>query len=331
VWSGALAAWAAATAAVAARDLRVSRTAWAWLASAGVVLAWAALSWLWSDRRAQTVLEVRRTAVYAAVVLALVVLARRAARRHLLLATHVAISAVVVYALARYLTGTRTLDTFVGALLAQPLGYANALGALAAIGVVLGVGLVAEAAPRPGRAVFAATVPLLATALPLTQSRGAVAALGLGLVTTLACADDAAPLVRAALLIAPGSAIAAIAAATSGLSDGSATPSAHAAWLVGTAAIACAAGTAIVVARVRQAPRLPRVPRLALAAALAVGLVATAAASAASEPRTSLWGVAWHQFERHAALGSGAGTFALAWARSGLIETRGGALDAHSL
>lgn len=331
VWSGALAAWAAATATVVARDLCVSRAARAWLVSAGALLAWVALSWLWSDRRAQTVLEVRRTAVYAAVVLALVVLARRAARRHLLLATHVAISAVVVYALARYLTGTRTLDTFEGALLAQPLGYANALGALAAIGVVLGVGLVAEAAPRPGRAVFAATVPLLATALPLTQSRGAVAALGLGLVTTLACADDAAPLVRAALLIAPGSAIAAIAAATSGLSDGSATPSAHAAWLVGTAAIACAAGTAIVVARVRQAPRLPRVPRLALAAALAVGLVATAAASAASEPRTSLWGVAWHQFERHAALGSGAGTFALAWARSGLIETRGGALDAHSL
>jgi O-antigen ligase len=29
--------------------------------------------------------------------------------------------------------------------------------------------------------------------------------------------------------------------------------------------------------------------------------------------------------------GTGAGTFALAWARSGLAETRGGALDAHSL
>ena len=331
VWSGALAAWAAATAAVAARDLRVSRTAWAWLASAGVVLAWAALSWLWSDRRAQTVLEVRRTAVYAAVVLALVVLARRAAQRHLLLATHAAISVVVVYALARYLTETRTLDTFEGALLAQPLGYANALGALAAIGVVLGVGLVADTAPGPGRAALAATVPLFATALPLTQSRGAVVALGLGLVTTLACADDAAPLVRAALLLVPGSGLTAIAAATSGLNDGNAMPYAHAAWLVGAAAIACAAGTAIAVARARRPRQLPRVPRPALAAALAVGLVAAGVASAASEPRMSLWGVAWHQFERRVAFGSGAGTFALAWARSGLIGTRGGALDAHSL
>jgi hypothetical protein len=50
-----------------------------------------------------------------------------------------------------------------------------------------------------------------------------------------------------------------------------------------------------------------------------------------TEPRASLWRVAWHQFESHAAFGSGAGTFAVAWVRSGLIDTRGGALDAHSL
>ncbi|HET6447468.1 MAG TPA: O-antigen ligase family protein [Conexibacter sp.] len=332
VWSGALAAWAAATAAVVSRDLRLSRTAWAWLASAGVMLAWVALSWLWSDRRTQTVLEMRRTAVYAAVVLALVALARRAAERQLLLSTHGAITAVVVYALARYLTETRTHDTFEGTLLAQPLGYANALGAIAAIGVVLGVGLVAHAPPGPGRASIAATVPLLATALPLTQSRGAAVALGIGLFTTVACADDAAPLVRAALLVAPGSGLAAIAAATSRLSDGNAEPYRHAAWVVGAAAIASAGGTAVAVARARSAPQSRRqLPRIALIATAAVGLAAVGVASGSTEPRTSLWGVAWHQFERHAAFGSGAGTFALAWARSGLIATRGGALDAHSL
>src|SRR5690242_13098649 len=77
VWSGALAAWAAATAAVAQRAIHLSRKSWAWIASAGAVLAWTGLSWVWSDRRVQTVLELRRTAVYAAVVLALVVVARR--------------------------------------------------------------------------------------------------------------------------------------------------------------------------------------------------------------------------------------------------------------
>ena len=178
VWSGALAAWAAATAAVAARELRVSRAAWAWLASAGSLLAWVALSWFWSDRRAQTVLEARRTAVYAAAVLALVVLIRRGAERHLLLLTHVAITAVVADALVRYLTETRRFSTFEGTLLAQPLGYANALGALAAVGVVIGIGCVARLRAGAERAVAAATIPVLAAALPLTQSRGAAAALG---------------------------------------------------------------------------------------------------------------------------------------------------------
>jgi hypothetical protein len=60
-------------------------------------------------------------------------------------------------------------------------------------------------------------------------------------------------------------------------------------------------------------------------------VAAAGVASGSTEPRRSLWRVAWHQFEGHAVLGSGAGTFALAWVRSGLIAARGGALDAHSL
>ena len=332
VWSGALAAWAGATAVVLSRDLRLSRAAWTWLASASLVLAWVALSWLWSDRRVQTVLEVRRTAVYAAAVLALVALVRGGAERHLLRLTHLAITAVIAYALVRYLTETRIYDMFEGTLLAQPLGYANALAVLAAIGVVLGIGLVAHEPARPARAAAAATVPVLATALPLTQSRGAIVALGIGLVTTIACADDAAPFVRATLLVAPGSVLAAIVAATSRLDAGSVKPYAHAAWVVGSVAIACAAGTAVVAARTWRFPRSRRrVPRLGLVAILLAGVVAAGVASGSTQPRSSYWGVAWHVFEGHVAFGSGAGTFALAWARSGLIATRAGALDAHSL
>ena len=332
VWSGALAAWAAATLAVASRELRVSRRQQAWFASACAVLAWVALSWLWSDRRVQTVLELRRTAVYVAAVLALVLLVRRSRVLHLLALTHAAIVVVVVYALARYLTETRTLDAFEGALLAQPLGYANALAALAAIGVVLGTGLTALADVPQVRAATAATVPLLAATLPLTQSRGAVVALGAGFAVVVLCADEAAPYVRAALLVAPGAAAAAGAAALSRLSDGSGTPRAHAAWIVGVVTIACAAGTALAAGRARRAGNSNRrVPRPVVAAALVIGAVAAAAATGSTEPRASLWRVAWHQFEAHVALGSGAGTYALAWARSGLVETRGGALDAHSL
>ena len=332
VWSGTLAAWAAATATVVGRDLRLSRSAWLWLASACAVLAWVALSWVWSARRTQTVLELRRTAVYAAAVLALIVLVRRGSARHLLVATHAAITGVVLYALARYLTETRTYDTFEGTLLAQPLGYANAVGALAAVGIVLGIGLAADAHAPSRRAVAAATAPVLATALVLTSSRGAVVALVIGLVATITAAEDAAPFVRTSLLVAPGSALAAGAAAASRLSDGNATPVAHATWIVGATAATCAVGTALAAGRVRPVthPRRPA-SRLALAAVLVVGVIAAGVASGTSQPRNSLWGVAWHQFESHAALGSGAGTFALAWTRSGLVEDRGGSLDAHSL
>jgi O-antigen ligase len=332
VWSGALAAWAAGMAAVLWRDLRLSRSARAWLVSACALLAWVALSWVWSDRRAQTVLELRRTTVYAAAVLALVVLARRGTGRHLLVLTHVATTGVVIYALTRYLTETRTVDTFEGTLLAQPLGYANALGTLAAVGLVLGIGIAAQTPAAIGRAAAAATAPVLATALALTSSRGAVVAIGVGLVATMACADDPAPFLRTALIVAPASALAAVAAATSRLDDASAEPYTHAGWIVGGAAVACAIATAIVAARVRPVAQSRRhVPRRALAAALVIGVVAAGVASGLTEPRTSLWGVALHQFEKHVLAGSGAGTFALAWARSGLIENRGGALDAHSL
>jgi hypothetical protein len=327
VWSGALAAWAAATATVAWRELEVPRRAWAWLGSAGVVLAWTALSWLWSDRRAQTLLEARRTAVYAAAVLALIVLVRRARAQLLLVLTHAALLAVVVYAIARYLTETRTFDTFEGTLLAQPLGYANAVAVLASIGIVLGAGLAARAS-----AMYAATIPVFATALPLTHSRGALVGLIAGLAVTIACADDTTPFVRAAAVAAPGSVLAAIAAAASRLSDGNATPVTHAEWIVGAVTIVCVAGTAFAAARTAPAHRWRlRVPRAALAATVAVGLVAAVAASRSTEPRSSFWGVAWHQFESHVVVGSGAGTFALAWVRSGLVDARGGALDAHSL
>ena len=164
-------------------------------------------SWLWSDRRAQTVLELRRTAVYAAAVLALVVLVRRGTPQHLLVLTHAAIVAVVVYALARYLTETRAIDPFEGTLLSQPLGYANALAALAAIGVVLGVGLAAGTHEPWARAAVARIRPSAGGRPPAdakprrSSSRSAPAS------PSSSCArTTSAPFVRAALVVAPGSA-----------------------------------------------------------------------------------------------------------------------------
>src|SRR5262249_56575487 len=115
---------------------------------------------LWSASGSQSVLEARRMIVYASVALALVVLARGSATRALVLATHAAIALVVVYALARYLLGSRPFDVFEGTLLSRPIGYANGLGALAAIGTVLGVGLAARGESRLLRSAASASVPL---------------------------------------------------------------------------------------------------------------------------------------------------------------------------
>jgi O-antigen ligase len=66
-------------------------------------------------------------------------------------------------------------------------------------------------------------------------------------------------------------------------------------------------------------------PLVAVAAAVAVLL------GGASEPRSSYYHVAWHEYVAHPLLGSGAGTFGHYWLQSGRVIRWGGALDAHSL
>jgi hypothetical protein len=87
VWAGALAAWAAAVALIASTSPGLLRAQWPWAAAAAAVLAWTALSAIWSSRTSQSILEARRAVVYAAVVLALLLLARRGATRAIVLTT----------------------------------------------------------------------------------------------------------------------------------------------------------------------------------------------------------------------------------------------------
>jgi O-antigen ligase len=70
---------------------------------------------------------------------------------------------------------------------------------------------------------------------------------------------------------------------------------------------------------------------IAFGVVIALGAGAVAAHAGAREPRSSYWHVAWHEYLAHPVLGSGAGTFAYYWERSGRVLRFGGALDAHSL
>jgi len=329
VWAGVLLAWAGALGVVLGGGAAIAR-AWPWAAAAVALLLWTFASALWSAHRAQSLLETRRTLVYAAAVLALIVLARRDATRVLVVATHVAISLLLAYALARYLLGARQLPEFEGAYLTRPLGYANAVGVLAALGILLGLGSAATAGSSLARAAAAATVPVLALALGLTGSRASWLALVAGGAVLLVLHAAPGRVLRTLAIVAPGSALLIWLAHRNRLTDVAASPSR---LPVAFAAVGVAVATGVAVARLREpSDKRPR-RRVALVLLVVVALAGAVALGreGSTQPRASYWHVAWHEYTSHPVLGSGAGTFALFWVRSGQEAARGGALDAHSL
>jgi hypothetical protein len=335
VWAGAIGAWACALAVVVSQDAGALRDAWPWAAASGALLLWTLASTAWSAHPAQSVLEARRALLYAAVVLALTLLARRDGTRFLVPATHAAISGLLVYALARYLLSARHYDQFELFALTQPLGYANAVGILAALGLLLSVGLIAATTPTVWRAATAATVPLLAAALVFSQSTASYLALGIGLAVTVLLSPAVFRVVAAGAIVAPAVAVATALAFYSRRAD-VAQPRLSGAVLLGLLLV-CAGIAALAVARIRlpdthaHSRNIRRVV-LATVVVLALGGGAAVARSGSSEPRASYFHVAWHdQVLQHPLLGTGAGTFGHYWQQSGKLLDFGGALDAHSL
>src|SRR4051794_38981690 len=154
------------------------------LALAGLVLltAWTGASIAWTPLSAPATDALQRLLLYvaalgAAAALLREPLARRAAEPVLALGTLV----VVVYGLSeRLLPGVFELKRSTGAYgrLEQPLTYWNAMGALAAIGVLLCTRLAGDSErPRWMRLVAAAATPALVVGVWLSYSRGAYAAL----------------------------------------------------------------------------------------------------------------------------------------------------------
>jgi O-antigen ligase len=143
---------------------------------------WTALSALWSPDPGASLLEAQRTLVYVAAVVAAVAVGGR-----LFAGTFAAIGFICAYSVGR-----RLLEgppdpplPFSGTFLQEPLGYANALGGLAAIG--LAAALILVRVPRL-RLLAPALCCLFAVTLVLTQNRsgwfaalaGAAVALPLG-------------------------------------------------------------------------------------------------------------------------------------------------------
>jgi O-antigen ligase len=185
VWSAALLGIVAGVLALG-RPLRPAPLELAFLGALAALTAWTLLSTWWSLDPTASVLEAQRLLLYLATAAALLLLARPSSRTAVLLGILAGVAALCLTGLADALVG----DDPVGAVtddpgseerLSKPVGYANALALLSAMGVLLALGLAAIVERRALRLGCLALVPPLVATLYLTYGRGGWLVLAVGL------------------------------------------------------------------------------------------------------------------------------------------------------
>ena len=190
-WSALALAGVAVTWFLASGRTDAERPDVAFLLALSALTAWVGLSIAWSVDRAQSVLELERGLVVLSGCAALLVLARRHALVTLAVSLLVAISGLCAYSLWTRLmpvAGTFNAgDPISRYRLFEPVGYWNALGLFAVLGILLALGLVTEPAARVELRILASlSLLLLPVTLFFTFSRGAWLALVVGLVVAVA-------------------------------------------------------------------------------------------------------------------------------------------------
>ncbi len=323
---------------------------------------WTLASAAWSGAPWRALVEFDRTLLYLLALSLFGSLALAAARgRFMMRGIAVAIGVVCLAALlARLLPGLYPLTPRLGDYgLAYPVTYANSLGLLAVLGLLLCLHLTSDADEPPlGSVLAAAAVPVLAVTLMLTGSWGAAVAGAVGLAVLLAAAVPRALGAAAVATLAP-SALALLSATGAGALRGSDASSAIAVGQgreVAVVVVLSAANAALIRwLALRRSGFSPRSVRavggrtralVAGALVLAVGL-ALAAGSLLSEGRASSeasvvrsagpdyaarldhWRVALGGFAASPLLGGGAGTYELLSQRERSV--RAAVRDAHSL
>jgi hypothetical protein len=221
-WAALAFLWVAAVALVLRRTVRFGRLDAMFVGGVGGLVVWTLASRTWSSSPSESVLEAQRGLVYVAGAAALVLVTERNSASWLLGGLLAAITVVCGYALV-----TRLLDPVGESVrplgqyrLAEPLGYWNALGLLAAIGAVLAVVFAATAPVRTGRALAGALPVGLLPTLYFTFGRAAWLAFAAGVAVALVMAHGRrSAMIAAAILVAPWSIlIVALAAASPALS-----------------------------------------------------------------------------------------------------------------
>ncbi|MFL5837863.1 MAG: O-antigen ligase family protein [Solirubrobacteraceae bacterium] len=324
---------------------------------------WIAISFDWAPLAGAVQDDLQRVALYlGALIAAAALLGPRPAARGVEPALAFGAFVVVAYGLSgRLLPDLITLAHSRSAFgrLEQPLTYWNAMGLLAAMGFVLATRVAGDATRDLRLRLAAATIgPPLAVGVYLSFSRGALAALAVGLVVLAALAPARRQVRAIGVLLATGVLAAAASAALPAVRalEGGGAKTAEGAAMLAVLLALMAAGAGVIwwlgraedAGRLRADPvRLPRA-RLVIAACLVVLLGATLGAAALeSKPGTpaagastarlasvksnryDYWRVALREFRADPLHGAGSGAFRVDWLRERTVFDP--AKDAHSL
>jgi len=226
-------------------------------------------------------------------------------------------------------------------LLKQPITYWNAMGALAAIAIVLAARVMGDVQRPPAwRTAAAAACAPLGAGLALTASRGAVAALAAGLAALVLLAPERRQARAAVLTLGAGilgGLTASLLPAVRTLEGGAAERRLQ--GLTALVLLGAIAGASALVERLvvpaRGRAGLPKPGRalaplavIALAAVL-VPALAGGGGRGVGGNRDAYWAVALDSFADHPVSGAGTGAFVVEWARERQIEES--VRDAHSL
>ncbi|HEX6025476.1 MAG TPA: O-antigen ligase family protein [Solirubrobacter sp.] len=335
-------------AAVAPRPLPRSAAGRVAVAGLAGLLAWTLISRSWAPLNGPAIGDAQRLALYLAVLIASAALLDGRWGRLAEPALAAGAMVLVLYGLSERVLPdafelTRSRTAF--GRLDQPLTYWNAMGALAAMALVLLARLAGDAerriAVRLGAAACAAPA---GAALALTFSRGAIVAAAVGLVALVALAPTRRQL-RAALAVAVAAAAAGVlASALPAVRTLEGARASEGAILLAALVVLGAAAALIARGGEDRALRGLR-PALALAGVVvAVGLVAASAAFESGTPsdgataarlgstdsnRYAYWGVALDAFASAPLRGHGAGSFGVLWLRDRTVPEI--VRDAHSI
>ncbi|MGI8511609.1 MAG: hypothetical protein ACR2NH_03175 [Solirubrobacteraceae bacterium] len=364
VWAG-LVAWAlvAIAALVAPRPFPRVASARLVLAGLALLLAWTALSTRWAPLKGPAYDDVQRLGLYLGALVAAVALLRgRRTARAAEAATAIGALVVVGYGLSeRLLPGLIEFarSPSAGGRLDQPLTYWNAMGLVAALGLVLCARLAGDPERHDrARVLAAAAAAPLGLGLYISFSRGGLLAYAAGLAVLIAAAPSWPTLRGVALTLQAAALGAVVSAPFDGVTalagdlgqrkaEGTTVLVVLALIVLGAAAVQARLCGGERELRLRMEPLgLPRrTPLIAVACVLAglVLFVAVAARDRGPAPtaagaarlgsvqsnRYAYWRVAGRSWADHPLRGVGAGGFRVEWLRE--RPFREPAQDAHSL